>query len=56
MKMRNRSTWGGAIEIKAFCNMYNKHVNVHDVRTSKRSIINFIDDNYTYKLYPSKVT
>jgi len=43
--MKKNYTWGGAIEIKAFCNMYNKHVNVHDVRTRKQSVINFIDED-----------
>ena len=41
--MRGSSTWGGAIEIKAFCNMYNMDVNVHDTRGGKH-IINFIDE------------
>ena len=41
-RMRHSGTWGGAIEIKAFCNMYNKHVNVYD--TQKKGVINFVDD------------
>ena len=28
-KMRNSNTWGGGIEIKAFCEIYNYQVNVH---------------------------
>lgn len=27
--MRKPSTWGGGIEIKSFCDMYNYQVNVH---------------------------
>jgi hypothetical protein len=27
-RMKNSSTWGGAIEIKAFCDMFNLNVNV----------------------------
>ena len=33
---------GGLVEIKAFCNMYNKHINVYD--TQKKGVINFVDD------------
>lgn len=42
-RMRSSGSWGGAIEIKAFCNMYNKHINVHDVR-GRGNVINFVDD------------
>ena len=42
-RMRNSGSWGGAIEIKAFCNMYNKHINVYDNR-GKGNVINFVDD------------
>ena len=34
-KMKNTSTWGGAIEIKLFCNMYNKSVLVHNTQDNK---------------------
>ena len=27
--MRQNYTWGGAIEVKAFCNLYNIQVNIH---------------------------
>lgn len=36
--MRNRSTWGGAIEIKAFCEIYQVGVIVR-VRQTQRDII-----------------
>lgn len=29
LNMRNNETWGGGIEIKAFCEIYNYQVNVH---------------------------
>ncbi len=34
INMRNTSTWGGAIEIFAFCNIYNVNVNVKNIRDS----------------------
>jgi hypothetical protein len=40
--MRRTNTWGGAIEIKAFCNMYFMNVNVLDTRTNKNTI-NFVE-------------
>jgi hypothetical protein len=33
--MRNPSTWGGALEIKAFCNIFNIDVVVHHTSTNK---------------------
>lgn len=36
-KMRQTSTWGGAIEIKAFCNMYHTKVIVNG-RTNKERV------------------
>lgn len=30
-QMRNPATWGGAIEIKCFCDLYRAHVHVHMV-------------------------
>ena len=30
--MRNPSTWGGAIEIQAACNIWNARIIVHDIR------------------------
>jgi len=44
-KMRNASTWGGAIEIQAACNIWNMSVNVIDVRDASRKIVNFIPVN-----------
>lgn len=49
MKMRNRSTWGGAIEIKAFCNMFNVNVNVNEKR-GKNNKIEFVVDKDTNEL------
>ena len=34
-KMSSTSTWGGGIEIKLFCNMYNKVVMVHNTQDGK---------------------
>jgi hypothetical protein len=39
INMRNSETWGGAIEIKSFCEMYKIQVNVH---IANNRIINFI--------------
>lgn len=47
--MRNSSTWGGAIEIKAFCNMFNVNVNVNDKR-GKSDNIEFLVDKETNTL------
>ena len=38
-EMRNNETWGGAIEIKSFCEIYKIQVNVH---TIGGKIISFI--------------
>ena len=43
--MKRSSTWGGAIEIKAFCNMYNIEANVANTQTGK--IINFLPNTNT---------
>jgi hypothetical protein len=43
--MRNMSTWGGAIEIQAACNIWNANIKVFDVRTSNRREIDFIPLN-----------
>ena len=34
-KMRNSSTWGGAIEIQCACNIWNARIIVHDIRSHK---------------------
>jgi len=43
--MRNISTWGGAIEIQAACNIWNAKIIVLDIRTSNRKEIEFIPLN-----------
>ena len=69
--MKKSSSWGGAIEIKAFCNMYNKVVIVRDqcggVRKKKNKVeflpngyvknkIDIVKDGYSLKLsYPQKI-
>ena len=40
--MRNTSTWGGAIEIQAACNIWNMSINVHNIRGSEGGQINFV--------------
>ena len=39
--MRKTSTWGGAIEIQAACNIWNMSINVHNIR-SEGGKINFV--------------
>jgi hypothetical protein len=36
--MRNTSTWGGAIEIQAACNIWNMSIIVHNIRDNNRKI------------------
>jgi hypothetical protein len=36
-KMRNPSTWGGAIEIQCACNIWNARINVHDIRNNSNN-------------------
>jgi len=38
-KMLNTNEWGGAIEIKAFCELYNVNVKIHVQYTGKSFII-----------------
>lgn len=40
--MRNSSTWGGAIEIQAACNIWKMSVIVHDIRGVTRKKICFL--------------
>ena len=40
MNMRDSETWGGAIEIKSFCEIYKIQVNVHIIMNNR--IVNFI--------------
>jgi hypothetical protein len=41
--MSNQNTWGGGIEIKCFCNLFNIKVNVH----ISNNIIEFLPSNNT---------
>jgi hypothetical protein len=43
-QMRRTSTWGGAIEIQAACNIWNMSVHVYDIRRRRggASVIKFI--------------
>uniref|UniRef100_A0A6C0JXL8 OTU domain-containing protein n=1 Tax=viral metagenome TaxID=1070528 RepID=A0A6C0JXL8_9ZZZZ len=43
--MRNISTWGGAIEIQAACNIWNAKIIVLDIRTPGKTEIEFIPLN-----------
>ena len=43
--MRKTSTWGGAIEIQAACNIWNMSVIVHDIRNVRKDKITFIPLN-----------
>ena len=45
MHMRNMSTWGGAIEIQAACNIWNLRIIVKDIRTNERKEIEFVPIN-----------
>ena len=40
--MRSTSTWGGAIEIQAACNIWNVRINVSNYRDRTQKIIEFI--------------
>ena len=40
--MRNTSTWGGAIEIQAACNVWKTKITVIDIRNSNRNEIEFV--------------
>jgi hypothetical protein len=40
--MRNTSTWGGAIEIQAACNIWNMSINVHNIRGCEKGQISFV--------------
>lgn len=42
-KMRNPSTWGGAIEIQCACNIWNARIIVHDIRNRNRNNNNKIE-------------
>ena len=40
--MRSPSTWGGAIEIQAACNIWNARIVVHDIRSGHGQTIEFL--------------
>jgi len=45
--MRSTSTWGGAIEIQAACNIWNVQINVSNYRDINNRIIEFLPINGT---------
>lgn len=45
INMRNPSSWGGAIEIQAACNIWNVKIVVHNKRDINNSIIEFLPVN-----------
>ena len=47
--MRSASTWGGAIEIQAACNIWNLRINVSNYRDQNHKIIEFIPVKETYE-------
>ena len=47
-QMRQQSTWGGAIEIKAASNMWNVKILVHNIRDTN-NIIEFLPINKMYR-------
>jgi hypothetical protein len=44
-KMRQVSTWGGAIEIQCACNIWNLQINVSNYRDAGNRIIEFVPIN-----------
>ena len=40
--MRTLTTWGGAIEIQAACNIWNTRILVHNIRTGNDQTIEFL--------------
>jgi hypothetical protein len=47
--MRNSSTWGGAIEIQAACNIWNIRIIVINKRSNENTYIEFLPVNNNYK-------
>lgn len=45
-RMRSTSTWGGAIEIRCFCNIYHLSVEVVNIRGGKNEKSIFFPKNY----------
>ncbi len=44
-RMRNTSTWGGAIEIQVACNIWNTRITVHNIRDRNGNKIEFLPIN-----------
>jgi len=49
-KMRSPSTWGGALEIAAFIRLYNKNVEVINIRDKNSKSIEFVVSGNTTKV------
>lgn len=49
-RMRKTSTWGGAIEIRAFCNIYKRNVVVRNIRRRENTKIHFVNEDMRDKL------
>lgn len=47
-RMRLQSTWGGAIEIQAACNIWNLSIIVKDIRSTPNKNIEFIPISNTF--------
>lgn len=47
--MRHSSTWGGAVEIQAACNIWKTRIIVINKRTNKNTYIEFLPVNNSYK-------
>lgn len=45
--MRNSCTWGGAIEIKAYCDLFNVSVEVNSIRKGEHRKVEFINTRKT---------
>ena len=46
-RMRLNNTWGGALEIKIFCDIMMINVKVHDIRNDQKKAIEFISERYS---------
>lgn len=45
--MRHSNTWGGAIEIKAYCDLFDVSVEVHALRRGENKKVEFINTRKT---------
>lgn len=54
--MRNVSTWGGAIEIQAACNLWSFRIIVRNNRGQEKSIIEFLPISELLQLPPEATT